>query len=217
MLDWPGHVCTTIFVTGCSLRCPYCHNPELLETDTRNDMWQSALSHIAIRRGWIDGVVISGGEPTLDPGLPRLLEDLATRGVPVKLDTNGTEPTVLQRVVADGLVEFVALDVKTLPERYGLLGAPDAGRTVNESIDVLRASGVRHEFRTTVFPPVITPEELPLLASLLAGGDSYVLQQFRPGHTLEPDASAVAPAHPDALARAARECSRYLPTTTRGT
>lgn len=216
MLDWPGVVCTTIFVTGCTLRCPYCHNPELLTGDAPPHMWQSALSHIAIRRGWIDGVVISGGEPTTDPGLPRLLEDLATRGLPVKLDTNGTRPDVLGRVLADGLVEYVALDVKTFPERYDLLGLPGAAEMVAESIDIVRDSGVRHEFRTTVFPPIITSDELPRLASPLTGGDAYVLQQFRPARTLDPDAASVTPVPPEALTRAASECSRYLPTTTRG-
>jgi len=216
MLDWPGLVCTTIFVAGCSLRCPYCHNPELLAEDSTPHMWQSALSHIAIRRGWIDGVVISGGEPTLDPGLPRLLEDLAARGIPVKLDTNGTRPDVLRRVLADGLVDYVALDVKTFPERYARLGAPDAGRSVVESIGILLSAGVNHEFRTTAFPPVIAAGELPRLASSLTGGAAYVIQQFRPGHTLDPAASSALPAHPDTLTRAARECSRYLPTTTRG-
>ena len=216
MLDWPGMVCTTIFVTGCTLRCPYCHNAGLLTNEAPPHMWQSALSHIAIRRGWIDGVVISGGEPTLDPGLPRLLDDLATRGLPVKLDTNGTRPDVLRSVLANGLVEYVALDVKTFPERYDLLGSPDVVEAICESIDIVRHSGVRHEFRTTVFSPVIAPEELPRLASLLSGGDTYVLQQFRPALTLDPDASSVAPVPPDTLARAARECSSYLPTITRG-
>lgn len=216
MLDWPGKIASTVFLAGCPLRCPYCHNPDLLHARSQPASWQSLLAHLSVRRGWIDGVVVTGGEPTADPDLVTLLEELAARGVPVKMDTNGTSPAVLRKVLSDGLVRYVALDIKTLPERYGAVGADGAGEAVLESIRVLLESGVAHEFRTTVYPPLVALDELPLLAQLVRGGERYVLQQFRPARTLDPAAGTVRPYNPGLLADSATACSAYLPTTVRG-
>ncbi len=216
MLDWPGNVATTVFLTGCTLRCPYCHNPSLIEAHGTPGVWEDLLAHLTVRRGWIDGVVVSGGEPTADPDLVALLESLVARGLRVKLDTNGTRPDVLERLLASGLVEYVALDVKTLPHRYGTLGAPGAGELVLESVSLLRRAAIPHEYRVTVYPPVISCEELPDLARLLAGGPLLAIQRFRPGRTLDHRAGDVDPVSPDDLASAARTCSTFLPTVTRG-
>ncbi len=216
MLDWPGRIAATLFLSGCTLRCPYCHNPEFVDTASALNTWEEVLSHLSLRRGWIDGVVITGGEPTDDPDLLSLLEAVATRGLKAKLDTNGTRPDVLRSAIAQGLVDYVALDIKTLPEQYGKVGDHRAGASVPESIAVLLEAGISHEFRTTVYTPVIALDELPNLASMLAGGELYALQQFRPTRTLDPDAADVPPAPPAAVYAAAEACSRYLPTVTRG-
>lgn len=221
MLDWPGRVSTTLFLAGCTLRCPYCHNPGLVTAEPDGAgraaaVWEGFLGHLSVRRGWIDGVVVTGGEPTCDPGLVRLLEALAARGVPVKLDTNGTAPDVLEHLVSEGLAACVALDVKTFPDRYDLLGPASAGEAVTRCVDILRASATPHEVRVTVYPPVIDAPDLPALAETLTGCDALFLQRFRPGHTLDPAASSIRPVDPDDLRHAARLCSRYLPTATRG-
>lgn len=216
MLDWPGKIASTLFLSGCPLRCPYCHNPDLLTARYDPGCWRGLLSHLSIRRGWIDGVVITGGEPTAAPDLIDLLEALASRGIPVKLDTNGTSPGLLNRILEEGLVSFVALDLKTVPERYGEIGPSGAGDAVLASIGVIRRTGVAHEFRTTVYPPLVRQEDLPRIARLIRGGDRYVLQQFRPGHTLDPAAGEVRPYDPERLAMSAAMCSTYLPTITRG-
>lgn len=216
MLDWPGLVSTTIFLSGCSLRCPYCHNPELLSVHEAPDTWEQLLSHLTVRRGWIDGVVVTGGEPTADPGIFSLLEALVSRGLRVKLDSNGMSPDTLAAILESGLVDFVALDVKTLPSRYSSLGATGDGAALTRSISAVIRSGVDHEFRTTVYPPLIQPEELPHVAALLDGGSLYVLQQYRPDRTLEAAAAEVTPATPLELLAAREQCSRYLPTITRG-
>jgi len=216
MIDWPGKVAATLFLSGCPMRCPYCHNPELLASRPAPESWTALLSHLSLRRGWLDGVVVTGGEPTAYADLLDILEILAARGVPVKLDTNGISPKLLEHVIDAELVEYVALDIKTLPGRYGLIGPADAGESLLSSIRILLESGIAHEFRTTVYPPLIGESELPELAKLLTGGDRYALQQFRPERTLDPGAARVAPLSPAQMASAATACAEYLPTITRG-
>ncbi|MDH4140845.1 MAG: anaerobic ribonucleoside-triphosphate reductase activating protein [Coriobacteriia bacterium] len=218
MLDWPGRMATTLFVTGCNLRCPYCHNSDILAADSaREGALEGLLEHVHARRSWIDGVVVTGGEPTLDPALFALLDKFAALCLPVKLDTNGTNPSVLRSLLDERLVAYVALDVKTVPARYAdVTGVKDAWARVEESVALLFGSCIPHEFRTTVFPRAVSLDELPEIASMLRNGDHYVLQQFRPQHTLDPSAEAVHPYFEDDLVAAAQACSRFLPTTVRG-
>jgi len=217
MLDWPGRITSTVFLSGCNLRCPACHNPDLLVTSRLDGAHDALLQHLHARRDWIDGVVITGGEPTQDPALFCLLHELAELCVPVKLDTNGTRPRVLRSVVEAGLVAAVALDVKALPSRYdAACGTPDAWQAVESSIDVILGSGVSHEFRTTAYPAAVALDDLPVIARTLAGAKRYVIQQFRPQRTLRASAGAARPYSPEELAEAASACSTYLPTTVRG-
>lgn len=217
MLDWPGRVATTVFISGCNLRCPYCHNSSLIQAAGSPEAWTTLAAHIHSRRDWIDGVVITGGEPTTDPGLSGLLNQFASWSVPVKLDTNGTNPHVLSEVLGSGLVARVALDIKSTPERYSsACGVAYPWTAVSESIAAVRESGVPHEFRTTVYPSVVSTDDLITIAEILSGGELYVLQQFRPGETLVPGASSVKPYSPLVLLDAAEACSSWIPTVTRG-
>lgn len=217
MLDWPGRVTATVFLAGCSLRCAYCHNPELVSTPRRSESVEDLFAYIADRRAWLDGVVVTGGEATLDPRLPALLRRLKREGMPVKLDTNGTSPEALEPLLAESLVDFIAMDVKALPERYErVVGRADVWPMVERSIQTVIASGVDHEFRTTCYPIAVGPQDLHKIAALLVGGRRYVLQQFRPQRTLDPAAVSVRPHEPSTLCRAAERCSTYLPTIVRG-
>lgn len=218
MLDWPGRIAATVFVAGCTMRCPYCHNPELLTVRSSHLLsLNRVLSYIDTRREWLDGVVISGGEPTADPGLVVMLEALKERGVPVKLDTNGTGPELLESVLRDGLVDFVALDVKAVPPRYQYAtGVTDAWPAIRRSIRAVIGSGVAHEFRTTCYPLAVDLDDLQHIAADLVGGRRYVLQQFRAARTLDLAAASVRPYTADSLYRAAQRCSLFLPTVVRG-
>ncbi len=217
MLDWPGRVAATAFLAGCPLRCPYCHNPELIGTCRRPEPSEALLAHVRERRNWLDGVVITGGEATADPAIGDLLAALKAEGMPIKLDTNGTAPDVLQRLLADGLVDFVALDVKATPQRYDrATGTPGVWPLVERSIRVILDSGVDHEFRTTCYPLAVGPDDPVRIASLLRGGRRYVLQQFRASRTLDPAAVSVRPHASETLCRAAERCSTHLPTIVRG-
>lgn len=217
MLDWSGRLAATIFLGGCDFRCPFCHNGALLTPPSEPASWDALCAHLESKRGWLDGVVITGGEPTMDPALPDVLEHFTAVGVPVKLDTNGNHPNVLDSVIDSGLVSYVALDIKTTYDRYPeLTGVRESGTNVRRSVDIIVASGVPHEFRTTAYPGAVSLDDIDAIATSLEGGDRYAIQQFAPGSTLDPRASGVLPYSPDALHDAAARCSAYIPTLVRG-
>ena len=153
LLDFPGRVACTVFLGGCNFRCPYCHNSELLEGDCPCLMTdEELLTFLSKRRGLLDGVCITGGEPTLQPGLPDLLRAIKDLGYSVKLDTNGTRPALLRSLVEEGLVDYVAMDVKNSPGRYAETAGLDQISLANleESLRFLLEDHVDYELRTTV-------------------------------------------------------------------
>ena len=157
LLDFPGRVACTVFLHGCNYRCPFCHNAELLEGRGEPLMTEDELlAFLKKRTGLLDGVCISGGEPTLSPGLKELMAKIKTMGYAVKLDTNGSRPQVLKELVAEGLVDYVAMDIKNSPFRYpetcGLTRVDL--ESVEESIRFLLIGAVDYEFRTTVVKPL---------------------------------------------------------------
>jgi pyruvate formate lyase activating enzyme len=217
MLDWPGRLSATVFLAGCSLRCPFCHNPALLSPAAADARWSGLEPYLIAKRDWLDGIVVTGGEPTDDPDIGALLERLNDLGYRVKLDTNGTNPETLETLLAMGLVAHVALDIKTTLARYDhLVDRPGTAMRVERTLNVLRRSGVSHEFRTTAYPGALAIDDLPEIASTLRGGALYAIQQFVPDTTLDPRAGAVLPFHPDALHEIAAQCARHLPTIVRG-
>lgn len=214
---WPGRVAACVEVSGCNLRCPYCHCPELLGKKRPQIGIEHVVEALGADRDRIGGVVITGGEPTADSDLPDILRELTSLGLPLKLDTNGTFPAVLEEVLEARLVTFVALDVKTTPERYdAVTGGQHVWERVRRSIDLVLASGVDHEFRTTCYPSALHSADLPRIARSLEGGRRYAIQQFRPQRTLDPAAVSVRPLEADALRRAALCCAVHLPTVVRG-
>jgi len=217
MLDWPGRVSATVFLGRCNLRCPFCHNPELVSGTPKGEGVDPLIAHVRDRRAWLDGVVVTGGEPCIDPMLPELLGMLKAEGMPVKLDTNGTRPGTLRSLLEAGLVDFVALDIKASPARYErATGVGGVWPAVDEAISAVLGSGVDHEFRTTCYPVAIAPTDLVHIAARLAGAKRYVLQQFRPQRTLDPAAVSVRPYSADTLSSTAARCSTFVPTVVRG-
>jgi len=217
MLDWPGRVSATVFLGGCNLRCPFCHNPELVGGSLKCESLDGLIAHVRERRAWLDGVVVTGGEPCIEPALFELLRMLKAEGVPVKLDTNGTVPQVVHAVLEAGLVDFVALDVKASPERYSrATGVCDTWPAVDTTISMVLDSGIDHEFRTTCYPVAVAPDDLVHIAARLAGARRYVVQQFRAQRTLDPAAVSVRPYAPETLSSVAARCSIFVPTVVRG-
>jgi pyruvate formate lyase activating enzyme len=152
LLDYPGKVACTVFLAGCNFRCPFCHNSELLDGTAEAVMdREEFLRFLSKRKGLLDAVCVSGGEPTLQRSLPEFLEEIKAMGFAVKLDTNGSRPHVLRELVSRGLVDYVAMDIKNSPDRYGAtVGAETPLEQLEESIRFLAAGAVDYEFRTTV-------------------------------------------------------------------
>ena len=181
LLDYPGKVACTVFLGGCDFRCPFCHNSELLEgpmpleTDIRG-----LLAFLRTRRGLLDGVCITGGEPLLRPDLPDLLAEIRALGFLVKLDTNGSHPDRLRTIVKAGLADYVAMDVKNCPKRYAeTAGVPglDLG-PIRESVAFLLEGHVDYEFRTTVVKEFHDGDSFRAIGPWLAGARRYFLQSF---------------------------------------
>lgn len=200
LLDYPGRIASLIFTGGCNLTCPFCHNPSLVLSpqDHPDYPFEVLLHEIAERRSFIDGVVISGGEPTLDPDLPEFLRAVKRLGLLVKLDTNGLEPDVLSDLLAAGLLDYIALDVKTAPSRYGELHPlPVDLDLLPQSISLIKSAGIAYEFRTTCVPGYVEDRDISTMGALLQGGKLWVLQQFVAENSLDPLLRSSAP-HPDA-------------------
>lgn len=181
LLDFPGRVACTVFLSGCNLRCPYCHNPSLvLPSDEPEALSQQALlAFLDTRHGKLDGVCISGGEPTLHKELPQLLRCIRERGFLTKLDTNGTNPAMLAALLREGLLDYVAMDIKNAPALYAqTCGGIDRLAQVRESAALLLGGDVDYEFRTTVCAPLHTPEAMVEIGQWLQGAKRYFLQPF---------------------------------------
>jgi pyruvate formate lyase activating enzyme len=190
MIDFPGTPACVLFSQGCNFQCPYCHNPSLVQSRPISDGSLdrgNVMELLKERRGFLDGVVISGGEPTLQADLPGLCQELKALGYAVKLDTNGSRPRMLQTLLSAGAVDYIAMDVKTLPDRYAPLiwSRPDPA-AIQESIRLILTAGIPHEFRTTCMRPLVDAAIIPQIARLIEGAALFALQRARPGDVLNP-------------------------------
>lgn len=193
LIDYPGKIAAVVFTQGCNFRCPYCHNPDLVPPEPRGDLLPAGdvFAFLEKRRGRLDGVVLTGGEPTVQAGLPEFLETVRAMGYLVKLDTNGSNPGVLKRLLGRGLLDYIAMDLKAPEEKYGLFSGPAVPFSrIGETMNLLRSSGVPFEFRTTVAPSLLAEEDLRAIVDTLAPADRFVLQRFVPSRTLDPRLAA---------------------------
>jgi len=211
LLDYPGRIASLVFWGGCNLTCPFCHNPALvLAPESWPDLDAAALlDDLASRAPFIDGVVVSGGEPTLDPALADWLAGVKRLGLAVKLDTNGLRPDVLADLLERGLVDALAIDLKTAPHRYAELHpGPVDSDALLETIRLVLAAQVAVEFRTTCVPGFVAALDIELLGRLIRGAPRWALQQYHPEPALDPAWREVAPypaASIDELAAIARQ------------
>lgn len=181
LLDYPGKVACTVFLGGCDFRCPFCHNSEILDMGAPAEMDDvSVLAFLEKRKGLLDGVAITGGEPLLRSDIFEFLSKIRALGYPVKLDTNGNHPKKLKEIVKAGLVEYVAMDVKNSPVRYAeTVGLPSFDMTgIRESIDFLLDGAVDYEFRTTVVQELHDEQSFEEIGKLIRGAKRYFLQSF---------------------------------------
>ncbi len=181
VLDYPGHVACTVFLGGCDLRCPFCHNYELADGSAKPVMDETELlAFLDKRKGLLEGVAVTGGEPCLHEGLPALLKEIKDRGFLVKLDTNGLHPALLERMLKEGLVDYAAMDIKNCPEKYALTsGVKDVDlAAVRKSVRLLKESGIPYEFRTTVVDEFHEEEDFHGIGEMIRGAGKYFLQCF---------------------------------------
>ena len=202
LLDYPGRIAASLFCGGCNFRCPNCHNSDIvLHPDQCPDVPQDELeAFLEKRRGLLDGVVLSGGEPTLQADLLAFAARLHEMGYLVKLDTNGYRPDVLEFMIDGDLVDYVAMDIKAPLDKYSLgAGVPVDTARIRQSIGLLCASGLAYEFRTTVVPGILVEDDIEQIARLIAGAPRYYIQQFAPRNTLDPEMLKRSPYIPERI------------------
>ncbi len=188
LVDYPGKVACMVYTIGCNFRCPYCHNPELVDETVEVTLSEATiLDFLDTRRELLDGVVITGGEPTMHDELPVFMRRIKDKGFLVKLDTNGTNPKMLQQVIDEELVDYIAMDIKSPLETYSqTVARPVDVESIRESIRILLSSPVPYEFRTTVVKSLLSPEDLKRIGEAIRGAKNYYLQKFVPTKILNP-------------------------------
>ncbi|MEM2088362.1 MAG: anaerobic ribonucleoside-triphosphate reductase activating protein [Thermoproteota archaeon] len=186
LIDYPGKVACTLFTFGCNFRCPYCHNPELVIDDGSPSIpEEDVLRFLDERKCFLDGVCITGGEPTLHNDLPSFVKRVKSLGYSVKLDTNGTNPEMIRRLVGEKLVDYIAMDVKAPLEKYeSVVKVKVDTDKIAESVEIVKAFS-EHEFRTTVVPELLMREDITAIAIWLKGARRFFIQQFKPTKTLD--------------------------------
>lgn len=181
MVDYDGHIACTIFTTGCNFACPFCHNSGLVTKIDGSTLipTEEVIAHLKKRKGIIDAIVISGGEPTLQPDLIDFIRDLRKMDISIKLDTNGTNLPVLKELVENNLIDYVAMDIKNSIEKYPLTTNKDVEKgTILDTIKYIMSSGIDYEFRTTLVKEFHTISDMKDIAQMIKGAKKYCLQKF---------------------------------------
>ncbi len=207
LIDYPNKVASVLFTPGCNLRCGFCHNWRIA-VDPQPPFLQEAttLELLEARKRYVDAVVVTGGEPCMHKELPKFLAKLKERGFAVKLDTNGFYPDTLEECL--GSLDYVAMDVKTCPEKYRLLGAKDTAGLMR-TVEILKTGKVPYEFRTTVVPELVTSEDVACIGEVVKGAKTHVLQQFVPDDTLDKKFQSVKPYSPEVISGFAETMRKY--------
>ncbi len=204
-VDWPENICSTVFIAGCNFRCPFCHNPELVlpeeiektEALSENEL----LTALVERKRFIDGVCITGGEPLMSPDIVKLIHKIKDKGLAVKVDTNGSVPKLLKKLIDEKLIDYVAMDIKGPKDRYAEFTGVKANlKLIEESIKILKSSNIAYEFRTTMVKGLLDSKDILRIAEWLDGADAYYIQQFvSDGKTLDPEFEGKKSYTPDEL------------------
>lgn len=214
-IDWEGKVACVIYLPGCNFKCPFCHSSGLVVNP--QELTSVPLEHIERfikeKQGWVDAVVIGGGEPTLTAELPLLLQEFKSLNILIKLDTNGTNPKMLEELIARDLVDYVAMDIKAPLEKDKyefVVKSPVRIEDIRKSIGVLMETGIDYEFRTTVVPELLREQDILQISRIISGANLYVLQQFSPKDTLDPALAELKPYSQEKLKKFAQICGEYV-------
>ncbi len=188
LIDYPGKISAIIFTIGCNFRCPFCHNPDLVDETIENELDEEKFfEFLEKRKGSLDAVTITGGEPTMQDDLLPFIKKIKGMGFLVKLDSNGTNPQVLKKAIKEKLVDYIAMDIKSPLEKYGAtVGRAVDLKKIKESIEIIKNSGLDYEFRTTVVKALLPKEDFPLIGKAIKGAKKYFLQKFVATRILNP-------------------------------
>ena len=215
LLDYPGKVACTAFTSGCNFRCPFCYSPELVLPEKIKNHPQISQEYffdfLKKRKEFLDGVVVCGGEPTIQKDLPDFLKKIKSLGYLIKIDTNGSDPQVLKELVSQGLIDYIAMDIKGPKEKYEMCAGTKVDlEKIQESIDFLKEGKVDYEFRTTVVPSLHQREDIIKIAYWLKGAKKYYLQNFLPQKTLDPSFEKIRPYSKEFLLKIRKEISSFF-------
>ncbi|MBQ8460641.1 anaerobic ribonucleoside-triphosphate reductase activating protein [bacterium] len=189
LVDFPQKVAAIVFTQGCNFRCGYCHNSELLNFDLKPKyITEEFFEFLKARKGKLDGVVITGGEPTIQSGLYDFVKEIKLLGFAVKLDTNGTNPQIIRKLLKANLLDYVAMDIKAPIEKYEeIVGVKVNKEDILESINLIKSIGIDYEFRTTVVKSQLSFDDFEKIGQMLKGAKRYYLQKFIPSKIYNPE------------------------------
>ncbi len=189
MVDYPGKICSLIFLSNCNFRCPYCHNPDIVLNNPKikEISEKEVIDYMEEKKNWVDGICITGGEPTLHKDLPEFIEKVKKEDFLVKLDTNGTNPEMIKELLNKGLVDFISMDIKSNLENYEKAAKTKVNlEKIKKSISLIKNSGIDYEFRTTILPELHTRKDIKNIGKWLKKSKKFTIQNFRPGKCLNP-------------------------------
>ena len=211
LVDYPDKICTIYFVGGCNFKCPYCHNGPLVKMQGSIIKEDEVFQFLKKRKKYIDGVCISGGEPTLYDGLYGFIQRVKEEGLLVKLDTNGTHPQKIEKLLQEKLLDYIAMDIKAPFHKYADLATVKVNiEDIKDSIQLIRNAEVDYEFRTTLCKELLTKEDILEIARFIKGSKRYTLQNFRDGETVLGGAGQFHPFDLDTLGEIEREVKDYF-------
>ncbi|PRX35526.1 pyruvate formate lyase activating enzyme [Orenia metallireducens] len=213
LIDYPEHIATVVFTQGCNYKCPYCHNASLIANSSERSSYLSLedlWNFIEKRKKLIDGISITGGEPTLQPGLIDFIKEIKATGLKVKLDTNGSNPDILAELLAANLLDYIAMDIKSSLQSYSAVVGECNLDKVKKSIELIKSSKIDYEFRTTVVPTLHTEQDFKDIGELIAGAERYYIQNFRPINTLDKGLEELSSFPPDKLNKFKEIVSPYV-------
>jgi pyruvate formate lyase activating enzyme len=217
LIDYPGLISAVVFLQGCNFKCSYCHNPELVDPSLfqpclrENDIFD----FLETRKGKLDAVSITGGEPTLQDKLPVFIKNIRKMGFAVKMDTNGSQPKVIKNLLAEKLLDFIAMDIKAPLEKYkDIVKTPVKADAIKESINLILKAKIPHEFRTTIVESQLGENDILQIAKLIAGTDHYVLQNFVSTKTLDKKFLKEKPFSDEKLQKIKSHLEKQIPSVT---
>ena len=217
LIDYSGKIATVIYTGGCNLRCPFCHNPELLSGGDGYETiaFQEIMEFLKFREGMIDGIVVSGGEPLIHKSIITLFRKLREFDIQIKLDTNGCFPEQLQMILDLGLIDMVAMDIKSSRDAYSEIvgNKRDIVKKIDASLNILKSSSIPFELRTTILPNIHTKQMMLDIVQWIAPVEHYYLQQFRPEVTLDHSYNRLRPVTQSELKELQLVCQQIIPQT----